>query len=206
MTEHKGWHDRGYLPHLDAAGAVQHVVFRLCGSLPPAALERLRLKAQKFDLAVDQALDDGDGPNWLADPVHADIVAEALKRSDGEQYQLLAWVVMPNHAHVLIRQFEGWPLGVVVKSWKSYSARMINRRLGRTGPFWAADYFDRFMRHETQTLASIDYIERNPVKAGLCAAPEDWPWSSAGVRAARSANVDISADLEVRAPPIPFER
>lgn len=203
MTQHKGWHDRGYLPHLDADGAIQHVVFRLHGSLPAATLERLKSKTDESDdrrLSVDQELDLGHGTTWLANPVCADVVADALIRFDGSKYDLLAWCVMPNHIHVLIREKSGWPLGGVIKSWKGYTARVINQHLGRTGTFWAADYFDRRTRDRDQFEATAIYIEANPVKAGLCAEAKDWPWSSAGARMSTSGTATINADVDVRAP------
>jgi REP element-mobilizing transposase RayT len=206
MSDHKGWHERGYLPHFDAAAAIQHVVFRLDGSLPASVVDRIRQAPEDFNLAVDEALDSGEGPNWLGDPFSADIVAEALTSFDGERYRLLAWAVMPNHVHVLIKQEDGWPLSTVVKSWKSFTARKINHHLGRTGAFWAPDYFDRFMRDDGQIAAAIDYIEANPVKAGLCHSQADWRWSSATARPSELTKTSTSADLEVRAPSIPFER
>tara|TARA_R110002051_G_scaffold160835_4_gene232436 strand:- start:131 stop:763 length:633 start_codon:yes stop_codon:yes gene_type:complete len=205
MNEHKGWHRRGYLPHLDAAAVVQHVTFRLHGSLPASVLQRLKADADGADYqaAVDEELDRGTGPLWLADPDCAVIVADALRQFDGQRYGLLAWCVMPNHVHVLIRQMEGWPLGTLVKSWKAYTARMINRQLERSGPFWAADYFDRYTRNEAQLISAIRYIEANPVKARLCREPEDWPFSSASQDRGSSgppASTNQPADLKVRDP------
>lgn len=203
MTQHKGWHDRGYLPHLDADGTIQHVVFRLQGSLPASTLDRLKSETDQTDdqrLAIDHELDLGYGPVWLSDPACADIVADAMVRFDGLKYDLLAWCVMPNHVHVLIREKAGWPLGAVIKSWKGYTARMINRRLERQGAFWAADYFDRYVRSREQYEGTIAYIEANPVKAGLCSEAADWSWSSARARTSTSATASTHADVDVRAP------
>ena len=204
MTEHRGWNSRGYLPHLDAAAVSQHVTFRLHGSLPASVVDRLKADGDgaAYSSAVDEELDRGNGPVWLADPACAAIVADALRQFDGQRYDLLAWCVMPNHVHVLIRQVEGWPLGAIVKSWKSYTAKMINRRLERSGPFWAADYFDRYTRDEAQLIGAVRYIEANPVMAGLCARPEDWPFSSATMERGAPApqpGAHPTADLEVRA-------
>jgi REP element-mobilizing transposase RayT len=66
-----------------------------------------------------------------------------------------------------------------VKSWKSFSSRQANARLGRTGTFWEPDYFDRYMRNEDHLMRTIEYVENNPVKAGLVDRATDWPWSSA---------------------------
>ena len=110
-------------------------------------------------------------------------VRDALVRFDGERYQLLAWCVMPNHVHVLIKQRHGFPLADIVRSWKSFTARKANAILGRSGRFWMREYHDRRIRDEAHLSRAILYIENNPVKAGLCERPEDWPWSSAKGRA-----------------------
>jgi len=97
----------------------------------------------------------------------------------------MAWVVMPNHVHVLIRVYEGATLGKIVQSWKSYTGRQIAElglgvpRAGATGrSVWMRDYWDRFIRDEKHFNAAVEYIHGNPVKAGLVKNPEDWPWSS----------------------------
>jgi REP element-mobilizing transposase RayT len=67
----------------------------------------------------------------------------------------------------------------VIHSWKSYIAHEANKLLDRTGDFWMPDYFDRFIRDQKHFKAVVEYIHQNPVKAGLVAAAQDWPWSSA---------------------------
>ena len=99
---------------------------------------------------------------------------------DGERYVLYAWCVMPNHVHAVIGPLQGYELGSILRSWKAFTAAKINALHGRSGRLWAADYFDRYMRTEEQYLSTIAYVEANPVAAGLCEAPEDWPYSSAG--------------------------
>lgn len=70
-------------------------------------------------------------------------------------------------------------LGAIIGSWKSFTAKIINRFLGRDGQLWAPDYYDRYIRDEAHYAATISYIEDNPVKAGLCGATAEWPFSSA---------------------------
>jgi REP element-mobilizing transposase RayT len=106
-------------------------------------------------------------------------VTQSLQAFASQRYNLHAWCVMPNHVHVLIRLCEGVRLGDVIKSWKTFTGRRINQAIGGSGPFWALDYFDRFMRDETDFGNTIAYIENNPVTAGLVSSPEDWPSSSA---------------------------
>lgn len=67
--------------------------------------------------------------------------------------------------------------------WKSFTAEEANCLLGRTGPFWARDYYDRWICDDHHLAAVVRYIERNPGKAELVAEPEDWPFSSARRRA-----------------------
>ncbi|MEQ1618684.1 MAG: transposase [Terricaulis sp.] len=176
----RGWHSRGYLPHRDDEGLVQHVVFRLADSLPAHVTEGLALLAKAEQRKrVDALLDRGLGERILEKPEVAFIVSSALRHFDGERNRLHAWCVMPNHVHAMIAPVGGQPLGAIVKSWKIFTARRINRLLDRDGPVWAPDYFDRFVRDDNHAAATFDYIEANPVAAGLCPSPADWPFSSA---------------------------
>lgn len=129
---------------------------------------------------VDAWLDGGGGGSSLASPDRAQIVSQSLHAFAGQRYDLHAWFVMPNHVHALLTLREGFRLGDVIKSWKTFTARKINRASGADGSFWATDYFDRYMRDEADFENMIAYIESNPVAAGLVPKPEDWPWSSAG--------------------------
>ncbi len=90
---------------------------------------------------------------------------------------------MPNHVHVLFSVLPGAPLGDTVGSWKRYTARHANQQLGRTGPFWQTEYWDRFIRNEGHFNATIEYIDQNPVKAGLVNDPSLWPYGSARLKA-----------------------
>jgi putative transposase len=178
MTQAKGWHGRGYLPHFDSPETVQFVTFRLADSLPRDRIEALRSMPDAM-LQADRELDAGWGACWLGNAEVATLTQETLLHLDGERYRLLAWCIMPNHVHVVVETLEGHPLSGVVKSWKSFTSRRANACLGRTGTFWEADYFDRYMRNEDHLMRTIEYIENNPVKAGLVDKAADWPWSSA---------------------------
>jgi len=69
--------------------------------------------------------------------------------------------------------------------WRSYTAHQANKILGRTGDFWMEEYFDRYIRDEKHLEAVINYIDNNPVKAGLVDENEKWPWCSRGMQSAR---------------------
>jgi REP element-mobilizing transposase RayT len=186
--EPKGWYSRGYLPHLDTPGLLQSITFRLADSLPKAVTERLSADTEPGDVErrrlIEQYLDAGYGACRLGRPEIARIVEDTLLHFDSKRYRLLAWVVMPSHVHVLIETLNGFPLAKVVKSWKSFSAGQANRRLERSGRFWARDYFDRYIRDDRHFLAVKEYIENNPVKAGLVGRARDWTFGSAFRRGA----------------------
>lgn len=193
-SKYKGFYTRGYLPHADFPKSIQHITFHLADALPKAALERMK---QKIELLNDEEqkkekrkqlqelLDAGYGSCVLKDETNAKIVCDSLLFGHGERYELIAWVVMPNHVHVLIEQNERWPLGKIVQSWKRHTAREINRKgapscTRQNKPLWQREYFDRFIRNEKYFNNVMNYIEENPLKAGLVNKKEDWMWSSAG--------------------------
>ncbi|RYD33447.1 MAG: transposase [Verrucomicrobiaceae bacterium] len=186
-SPHRGWHSRGYLPHLDVANELQAVTFRLADALPRKVVERWKQELLQQPGTADQLLrekiaryeDAGYGSCVLKNSEVAGIVEDALLCFDAERYQMLEWVIMPNHVHILIHCLPGFPLGDTIRSWKTYTARKINSLMGRNGKFWSSDYHDRYIR-DLDHLANVRaYIRNNPVKAGLCKTASDWPWSSA---------------------------
>jgi REP element-mobilizing transposase RayT len=182
----RGWHSRGYLPHFDQPGVRQLINYRLADSMPASlrheweSLMKVEDDLQRFT-KIEDYLDRGLGECELRDHRAASIVEENWLHLDGESYRLLAWVVMPNHVHLLV---EIWQVSQsqLVKNWKGYSARRINEQLGREGELWQEDYWDRYIRDEAHYRKVVRYIESNPVKAGLAKEPRDWPFSSARFR------------------------
>jgi len=188
----RGWYTRGYLPHYDAgASRAQFITCRLYDSLPQSVLDRIRreievrkpedVKRETLILA-EKYLDRGYGQCFLRRRVVAEVVRDALKKYDGERYRLFAWVVMPNHVHFLLRQGPGHDLEKILHSFKSFTSLESNKRLGRSGRFWMRESFDRYIRDADHFGRAFRYVENNPVKAGLCSAPEDWEFGSAWER------------------------
>ena len=231
------------MPHFDVPGLVQHITFHLADSLPRSAIERMQQELAAIPEAergvarrqrVQELLDSGLGSCVLAESACAQIVQDSLLFGDGDRYHLFAWVVMPNHVHVLIEQIPGWPMSKVVQSWKRHTSQQIHRLGvssctrpnadsksaipllgvssctrpnadsksaipplgvssctrpnadsksaipgGGVPPLWQRNYWDRFMRNDRHFQIAKDYIENNPVAAGLVTTPEAWPWSSA---------------------------
>ena len=143
MSRAEGWHTRGYLPHFDLLEAIQFITIRLVDSLPRAAIADLTLRDHGVYL-IDRELDAGLGACWLRRDNIASMIEASLLHFDGAKYRMLAWCLMPNHLHVVIEPLPGYPLGDIVRSWKTFTARRANALLGRTGAFWYEDYFDRF--------------------------------------------------------------
>jgi len=121
----------------------------------------------RFSRQIDDWLDQGSGSCVLKDPVNAKILADALRHFDGERYELASFVVMPNHVHVLFRPLGEHALPDIVKSWKGFTAREINKRMGKTGALWQLEYWDRLIRNERHFFKVAEYIRENPVKAKL---------------------------------------
>jgi len=116
--------------------------------------------------------DRGLGCCALADQRIAGAMVEALKFRNGKHYRLLAWCIMPNHVHVVVRMLPGADLATVLKSWKQFSAKAANQVLGQRGHFWQREYYDRLIRNEQEYIRAIRYVLENPEKAGL----NNWPW------------------------------
>jgi REP element-mobilizing transposase RayT len=97
------------------------------------------------------------------------------------RYELRAWVIMPNHVHVLFK-VGMTPMSEIVGAWKTHTGRLANKLLGKRGAFWATDYFDTYMRDPEHERKTVRYIENNPTKSKLVVDPKDWAWSSARFR------------------------
>ncbi|HEY9156284.1 MAG TPA: transposase [Opitutaceae bacterium] len=179
------WSFRGYLPHYSAASTIQAITFRLADSLPRSVQAKLgELSLDSFDLRrkIEKYLDAGHGRSLLSQFDHATTVSQALSYFHGDRYALHAWVIMPNHVHVLIELLSSFSVGQIVQSWKGFTGRRIARHepafMAEHGRIWQVDYFDRYIRNERHYRNVVEYIHDNPVKAGLVATSEQWLWSS----------------------------
>lgn len=106
------------------------------------------------------------------------MVEETLIHFDDIKYKLIAYVIMPNHVHILIKPFGDHSLSSIMHSIKSYTSHEANNILRRKGFFWSKEYFDRYIRNHDHFVKTFDYIANNPVKAHLCEKYTDWRFSS----------------------------
>ncbi len=170
------------LPHWHPDNAPLFITWTLHGVLPhnryPPSDSPAAGKAFVWmDRFLDQAR---SGPRWLERAEIARMVVDSLYFAAERlrQFDLHAYVVMPNHVHVLVTQ-QTAP-ATLVQSVKRFTAREANRILGRTGEtFWQNEYYDHWARNEKQFERIARYIEENPVAAGMVGRAEDYRWSSA---------------------------
>jgi valyl-tRNA synthetase len=184
-----------YLPHWSKQGSTYAFTFRLADAIPGEVSESWRLERQQvneqaqrqerplthlerielhrlFSEKIESFLDAGHGQCLLKDPKIAEIVQNALKHFNGDRYELVAWAVMPNHVHAILKPFAGYELSKIVHSWKSFTSKQINQRLDRQGTLWMDEYYDHLIRDEADFRNQVDYVLGNPEKASL----RDWPW------------------------------
>jgi putative transposase len=160
------------------------LTWRLWGSLPARSSLIGSVKpssdGQAF-VAVDRELDRAQaGPVWLRDRRIAGHVRDTILAGERERsfYQLRAFVIMPNHVHLLL--LPKVPLAVITRWLKGSTARCANQWLGQTGrPFWQDESYDHWVRNQEELERIVPYIESNPVSAGWVHKVQDWPWSSA---------------------------
>jgi len=107
-------------------------------------------------------------------------------------FALFAYVVMPDHVHLLLSTFES-ELSAIMAAWKSRVAVAIAKAPRKPGPVWQKRYFDFILRRASDFSTKLSYIHENPVRAGLVARAEDWAWSSAAHYIAKTA-VSITPD------------
>jgi REP element-mobilizing transposase RayT len=169
------------LPHYDVIGERVFVTFRLHGSLPHSRVfPGAHLTSGQEFVAMDRLLDNAKrGPFFLTRPEIAEMVVDALHQTEQrfERYELHSYVVMPNHVHLLVTSRV--PLRNWLRSLKGFTGHAAIRMIGLRTPFWQDENYDRLVRGDDECRRIKRYIEWNPVKAGLAAAPEDFPFSSA---------------------------
>ena len=83
----------------------------------------------------------------------------ALLFHDNNKYRLSAWVIMPNHVHLLCTPMTCHSLAEIMHSLKSYTATEANKTLGRKGRFWQKEYFERYIRNASHFANVVAYIE-----------------------------------------------
>ena len=171
------------LPHLYELGHPVFLTWRLHDSLPPhRAFPAGALNSGQAFAAMDRLLDEArTGSFYLRQPAIADMIVEAIEYNANVlgHYLSHAFVVMPNHVHLLATPATTLPK--LTKSLKGITAKRANAMLTLTGtPFWQEESYDHPVRHQLEFEKIRNYVEENPVRAGLVREASLYRWSSAG--------------------------
>ncbi len=178
---------RRHLPHWEQEGATYFVTFRLADSIASDLLAKWREERatwlkfhprpwdwktareyiRRFEEEREHWLDRGHGSCLLRNRLVQQTIVENLNRFDHQRYVIDAFVVMPNHVHVIVKPLEPNSLSGILHSWKSYTGNRINELLNRKAPVWMAETFDTIVRDYSHLTACRDYIARNPQEANL---------------------------------------
>ena len=111
-----------------------------------------------------------DSPVLLTSPDLApEILKSALHYERSGIWHVQILLLMPDHLHAILSFAPDRSMSRIVGAWKRYSAKTF-------GVIWQENYFDHRLRDEEQFLLKYHYILRNPVVAGLCTDPSEWPW------------------------------
>ena len=175
------------LPHWKQEGCTYFVTFRLADSMSQGKLEawqhareiwlrqnpapwneqQRKFYSKEFGERLQQYLDAGYGSCILSQPACAKIVADSLHYYDGKHYDLGDYVIMPNHVHLLVTPRTNFSLPTILQAWKGFTAKEINRLLGRKGTIWLDESVDHIVRNSRQLVHFQGYIRQNPIMAGL---------------------------------------
>lgn len=124
----------------------------------------------------------------------------SFMRSSCKAYGLNIWAycLMPNHTHFIAVPETEESLHLAVGDFHQRYSRMLNSRMGWKGCLWQGR-FSSFPMDDKHLYFGARYVELNPIRAGLCKSPEEYPWSSARAHLGLSEdpNVDTNALLDL---------
>ena len=176
------------LPHLVAEFGRYSVTIRCANSLPKDISKRLEeihlaqkevnaqsheahLLQRKLFLTLEKYADAGLGFTPFKEPHVADYMQHFLESYERDGMRFSAWVIMPNHIHLLTEPVGFISVDSFMKAWQGFkgiTGQRLNRLLNRSGPFWQTEWYDRLIRDEVEYRKWIAYLAANPLKAGLC--------------------------------------
>ncbi len=96
---------------------------------------------------------------------------------DAARWVVGRYMILPDHIHLFCSPVSG-PYGEPVHMWVKYWKALASKRWPRPDehPIWQVDAWDTQLRHGDHYGAKWEYVVGNPVRHGLCARPEDWPY------------------------------
>lgn len=178
---------RRHLPHWRQEGATYAVTFRQADSIPQAklqALKRWRVVweeqhpeprtetewkdfAQEISSKTERWMDEGYGSCVFRASRFSEMMSNSLLHFQDQHHFTSCFVVMPNHIHAVIRPMPGFELEDCLKRVKRYVSRQVNKALDQEGALWEEESYDRIIRDEEHLWNVVQYLGRNPGKAGI---------------------------------------
>ena len=163
------------LPHWQQGNVMQFVTFRLADAMPVAMLAKWREERDqfrqvhpepwddgterryhnRFTKKIEDWLDQGMGSCLLRSDECRLILEDVMMQGEDKAVHHQAWVIMPNHVHLLFVPL--MPLPQIMKIWKGVSARKMGK-----GSIWQANYRDTMIRDSEHFSNAVRYIRRNP--------------------------------------------
>ena len=118
-----------------------------------------------------------DPMNPTSEPAIPEIVIDCLRwLHQNSRIHCEAYVVMPDHVHIILSLEDGQDLSRVMRSFGSFTARKINNLQGRKGQYWNHGFYDHRVKDRDELARQLNYVSMNPVKEGYVRKPEDWPY------------------------------
>src|SRR4030042_4368987 len=117
------------------------------------------------------------------------------KYSEEKEAAVLAYCLMPNHIHFLVRPSGEEALAKMMQGVTLCYSKYFNRENGRTGRLWESRYYSTVIDGDSYLWTVSKYIENNPMRAGIVKKPEDYPYSSAKAHILRKENPILKEPL-----------
>jgi REP element-mobilizing transposase RayT len=111
--------------------------------------------------------------------VHAFLREEWQGLSTRHGWTVGRYVIMPDHVHFFVSCSPEalCSLSSAIGKWKEWTAKRVLRHLGAKAPLWQEEFFDHVLRSDESRSEKWTYVRNNPVRAGLTAKAEDWPFA-----------------------------
>ena len=107
------------------------------------------------------------------------LLAEWRGAQERHGWAIGPYVIMPDHVHFFASPIAeaGVSLAAFMGSWKEWTAKSLHRAGLAAPPVWQAEFFDHVLRTKESYAEKREYMRQNPVRAGLSATPESWPFA-----------------------------
>ena len=185
---------RAQLPHWEIESGYYFITIRCANSLPQSVTQKikevhkslaaiepsneafLQLQRQYFQ-AIDKYADTHQGFCPFRTDSCARAVIQSFEALATSGWQIKHYSLMPNHVHFIAQVHPtSADMHTVLSQWKGATSHTANQILNRSGAFWQRDWFDRVIRSQEAFERVKEYIQQNPVKAGLCQEWQAYPY------------------------------